>query len=123
MKSKEYICVLCPNSCSIQVSAEGNRVLEVRGCQCKRGKEWAVNETIEPRRYFVGSVTVEDGEFGTVSVKSSTFIPLEKAKEIGLYTHRLRAKAPIRMHQVVDSDILGLKGVNLIATREVRKNR
>lgn len=121
MKAKEYICVLCPNSCTVTVVFSKEKIKEIRGYRCERGREWAENEVVRPRRYFVGSVTVRDGDFETVSVKTSDFIPLEKAKAIGLHTHSLCVEAPIKMYQVIERDILGLKGVDLIATREVRR--
>jgi len=119
MKEKEYICVLCPNSCTVTVLYDEGQVEGISGHGCERGREWAENEVIRPMRYFVGSVTVRNGDYETVSVKTSDFIPLEKAREIGLHTHSLCIEAPVRMYQVVESDILGMEGINLIATREV----
>ncbi|MGC9311390.1 MAG: DUF1667 domain-containing protein, partial [Sediminispirochaetaceae bacterium] len=123
MKTKEYICVLCPNSCTVTVVFGSEGIEEISGHGCERGREWAENEVVRPRRYFVGSVTVRNGDYETVSVKTSDFIPLEKAKAIGLHTHTLCVEAPVKMYQVIERDLLGLKGVDLIATREVhRKN-
>lgn len=131
MKQKEYICVLCPKSCSVTVavsdsssaavSSEKPEVLDVRGFQCDRGREWAVQETIRPERYFVGSVSVKNGDFETVSVKSSGFVPLDMIGRLGLHTHRLVVEAPVGMHEVVERDVLGLEGIDLIATREVQR--
>lgn len=131
MKQKEYICVLCPKSCPITVSVSDSisvpdsavrpEVLDVRGFQCARGREWAVQESIRPERYFVGSVSVRNGDFETVSVKSSGFVPLDMITRLGLHTHRLVVEAPVGMHEVVEQDVLGLEGVDLIATREVQR--
>ena len=121
MKQKEYICVLCPKSCSITVSARGEEIIEIDGYQCDRGKEWAIHETIRPRRYFVGSVSVKNGDFETVSVKSSDFVPLELITRLGLHTHSLTLEAPIKMHEVLERNVLDLEGVDLIATREVHR--
>lgn len=103
------------------VECSGKKIEKITGYGCERGREWAENEVIRPMRYFVGSVTVRNGNFETVSVKTDGFIPLEKARELGLHTHTLCIEAPVRMYQVIESDILGLEGVNLIATREVQR--
>ncbi len=121
MKTKSYICILCPNSCTVTIGLDGGRIVNINGYQCERGREWAIQEISDPRRCFVGSVTVRCGDFETVSVKSSGFVPLEEMKKVGILTHHLEIEAPVRMHQVVASDILGLEGVDLIATREVRR--
>ena len=124
MREKQYICVLCPNSCEVTVKidppetfAVDNKIISVEGYECEKGKNWVINEITEPKRVFLGSVTVLEGTFETVSVKTSAPVPLGQLGALGLYTHTLAVKAPVCLHQRIAADVLNL-GVDFIATRE-----
>ena len=136
MEAKEYICVLCPNSCQVSVTLRHNdaasspgtpplvdngTIHSVTGHRCDKGKEWVIGEIVEPKRVFLGSVTVSNGVFETVSVKTSGPVPLKYLEILGAYTHSLVVEAPVALYRKVSANVLNL-GVDLIATREVAGN-
>ena len=118
--NKEFICIICPNSCQVTVEFEKKKVLNVYGALCPKGKDFVINEIYNPLRLFTGSVTVRGGDFTSVSVKSTLPIPRKYLKKIGRITHLLKIKAPIRIGQVIANDLLD-KEIKLIATRNVKK--
>jgi len=119
---REFICIICPNSCRISVEYEENRIKEIRGSECPKGKDYVKNEITNPLRVFTGSVLVKNGDFSLVSVKTSAPVPKKYLKKIGEITQHLKVKAPIEIGQVVAKNLLDKK-INLVATRKVIINR
>jgi len=115
---REFICILCPNSCRISVEYEGTNIKNIKGDGCPKGKDYVKNEITNPLRVFTGSVLVESGNFSLASVKTPVPIPKKYLKEIGEITHCLKMKAPIKIGQVVAQNLLG-EDIDLIATRKV----
>ena len=116
---REFICIVCPNSCRISVEYEGTKIKDIKGEKCSKGKDYVKNEITNPLRVFTGSILVEDGDFPLVSVKTTTPIPKKYLKKVGEVSHRIKVKAPIKIGQVVASNLLGEK-IDLIATREIK---
>ena len=116
---REFICIVCPNSCRISVEYEGTKIKDIKGAKCPKGKDYVKNEITNPLRVFTGSILVEDGDFPLVSVKTTTPIPKKYLKKVGEVSHRIKVKAPIKIGQVVASNLLGEK-IDLIATREIK---
>ena len=116
---REFICIVCPNSCRISVEYEGTKIKDIKGEKCSKGKDYVKNEITNPLRVFTGSILVEDGDFPLVSVKTTTPIPKKYLKKVGEVSHRIKVKAPIKIGQVVASNLLGKK-IDLIATREIK---
>lgn len=117
---REFICIVCPNSCRIVVEYEGTKIKDIKGAKCPKGKDYVKNEITNPLRVFTGSILVEDGDFPLVSVKTTTPIPKKYLKKVGEITHRIKVKAPIKIGQVVASNLLGEK-IDLIATRKINR--
>ena len=117
---KEFICIVCPNSCRISVEYEGTKIKDIKGAKCPKGKDYVKNEITNPLRVFTGSILVEDGDFPLVSFKTTTPIPKKYLKKVGEITRRIKVEAPIEVGQVIAFNLLGGK-VNLIATRKIIK--
>lgn len=47
---REFICIMCPQGCSLQADEENGKVLKVSGNTCPRGKEYAIQEITAPMR-------------------------------------------------------------------------
>ncbi|MDK2372896.1 MAG: DUF1667 domain-containing protein [Candidatus Korarchaeota archaeon] len=111
-------CVICPLSCSVEVEVEGNRVKDVRGFSCPRGKEWAVEEVLSPKRVVMTVIRVRAGKEPVVSVKTDSPIPKERIRELMSYLATLEVEAPVFIGQVVVEHPLGLE-TKVVATRSV----
>lgn len=115
---REFTCIICPNGCLIKVEYEGMNITNIKGDECPKGKDYVKNEIINPLRVFTGSVLVENGDFSLVSVKTSVPIPKKYLKKIGEITRQLKVKSPIKIGQIIASNLLDGK-VGLIATRKI----
>ncbi|MFO8165674.1 MAG: DUF1667 domain-containing protein [Desulfatiglandales bacterium] len=117
---KEFICIVCPNSCRITAEYNEQEIKHIEGAQCKKGEEFIKNEIQNPLRIFAGSVKCKNGDYQLVSVKTNKPIPKKYMKKVAQKTHELVVEAPVEIGQVIFSDILG-KDADLVATRKVRK--
>jgi len=117
---REFVCIICPNSCRISVEYEGTNIKNIKGYECPKGKDYVKNEIINPLRVFTGSVLVENGDFSLVSVKTPSPISKKYLKKVGEITHRIKVEAPIEIGQVVAFNLLN-KNIDLIATRKIKK--
>ncbi len=117
---KEFICIVCPNSCRITAEYDEQEIQHIKGAQCQKGKEFLENEIKNPLRIFTGSVQCENGDYLLASVKTTKPIPKKYMKKLAEITHHIKIKAPIEVGQIIFADIMGL-GSDLIATRKVKK--
>ncbi|HBY56491.1 MAG TPA: molybdopterin oxidoreductase [Candidatus Atribacteria bacterium] len=117
---REFICIVCPNSCHISVEYEGTNIKDIKGDQCPKGRDYVKNEITNPLRVFTGSVLVENGDFPLVSVKTSSPIPKQYLKKVGEITRQMKVEAPVELGQIVARNLLNKK-IDLIATRKIKK--
>lgn len=83
---KKLTCVECPLGCEIEVEMEGSTILSLRGNGCFRGKAYAMNEVICPKRVVTSTVRSEDGRLIPVKTdkpvkKSEIFSVMEKIRQ------------------------------------------
>jgi CxxC motif-containing protein len=117
---KEFVCIVCPNSCRITAEYDGWEIKHIEGAQCKKGEEFIRNEIKNPLRIFTGSVKCKNGNYQLVSVKTNKPIPKKYMKQVAQKTHELVLEAPVEIGQVIVNNIIS-HDVNLVATRMVRK--
>ena len=121
MIEKEFICVVCPNGCSIKVRyEEGNppKLTAAEGARCPRGRSWAQQEIENPMRTFSSSVLVEDGDFHEASVRLTKPVPLAKVFAVMEEIKKIRLRAPLSIGDVILTDPAGTK-TEVIVTRNV----
>lgn len=117
---KKVICTVCPLGCEMTVIGNGNQIESITGFTCKRGETFGRNEFVNPVRILTSSVKVNDGERPLVSVRSSKPVPLNKIFEIMERVKGKSVEAPVKIHDVIISDILGL-GIDIIASDGIDK--
>ena len=119
---REFVCIICPNGCRIKVEYEGTNIKNIKGDECPKGKDYVKNEITNPLRVFTGSVLVANGDFSLVSVKTSSPIPKKYLEKIGKITRHLKVEAPVKIGQVVASNLLN-KNIDLVTTRKIEKKK
>lgn len=119
IKMKEFVCIVCPNSCRLTVSEE-NGEIKVTGNKCKRGEEHGTREYINPMRMLTSTIVVEDGEKNRISVVSSDEIPKVQLMDCLKELYKTKVKAPIYLNDVIANNILGT-GVDIVAAQTVLK--
>ena len=117
---REFICIVCPNSCRVKAEYDEQEIKYIQGAQCQKGKEFIENEIKNPLRIFTGSVQCENGDYQLVSVKTTKPIPKKYMKQISEKTHQIIIKAPVEIGQVIVPNILG-QDSNLVSTRKIKK--
>ena len=113
-----YLCIGCPLGCRLEVDAVDGEVVEVRGHSCKRGKEFAVQEHTDPRRFVTTTVRIEGGLWPRLPVKTAASVPKGRVAEVAKALHALTLEAAVAMGDVVLADVLGT-GVDVVATRDL----
>ena len=73
---KTINCIECPKGCEITVETENDGIKSINGYTCPRGKTYAENETICPRRVLTTTVKTANGK--VVSVKTDK--PVKKTE-------------------------------------------
>lgn len=109
---RDLTCIVCPLGCSLTVELEENKVVNVVGNTCPRGKTYAENECTNPQRTVTSTVRCLDG--GMVSVKTDKTIPKDKMFECMKIINKITAKLPVKVGDIVAEDVFG---ANIIATQ------
>jgi CxxC motif-containing protein len=117
---RKFVCIVCPNSCHVDVDYENQEVNEMHGVECQKGREYIMHEVRHPLRVLTGSVKVLNGNFPLVSVKTSSPVPKKYLLELGQLTHQLEVEAPVEIGQVIANGLFG-EGIELVATRQVKR--
>lgn len=115
MNKEQYlVCIVCPRGCRLKVDGE----LNVTGHGCIRGVKYAHEELTDPRRMVPTTVKLLNSALKRLPVITSAPIPKNRMLELMEYVHKAEIAAPVRIHQVIISDPLGL-GIDIISTRTV----
>ena len=114
-----YLCIGCPLGCRLEVDADdAGAIVEIRGFSCKRGKEYAAQEHVDPRRVVTTTVAVDGGTLARLPVRSAGTVPKALVRDACRALRAVHMHAPVRMGDVVLADILGT-GVDIVATRDM----
>lgn len=116
MDKKELTCICCPMGCALYIEMKNNEVIKISGNTCKRGDTYARAEIVRPVRTVTTTVKVENGKLKTLPVKTREPIDKDKINECLLVLKNIKVKAPVRIGDIIASNIAG---VDIIATRNV----
>ncbi len=119
-ETSHYLCVGCPLGCRLEVEAEGDDIIEVRGNACKRGVEFAHQEHIDPRRFIATTVAIDGAPWPRLPVATAQALPKDRVIDVCRALHQLRLEAPVAIGEVVMADALGT-GVDVVATRTLER--
>lgn len=111
MKTK-LTCIECPIGCEIEVVVENGAAVSVTGNGCLRGKTYAQNEVVCPKRVVTSTVRAKDGTL--VPVKTAE--PIRKS-EIFNVMNKINAATcvlPVKIGDVIIADVCD--GVPLVAS-------
>lgn len=122
MLKKDLVCIICPNGCQLDIVYEESpelKILEIDGCTCEKGEEYATQEIINPMRSIASSIVVENGDFPLVSVRTDAPIPLGKIFEVMETIKQKRISAPVYIGDKLIQNPAGVD-CNIVATRHVQ---
>ncbi|MGD9641432.1 MAG: DUF1667 domain-containing protein [Elusimicrobiales bacterium] len=113
-------CIECPQGCSLEIEADGSRVISLTGNKCARGDKYGRQETEAPRRTLTTSVLTRGLELKMLPVRTSKPIPKEKLFAAMRAVKTLVVTSPVKAGSVVAENFLGL-GADLVACRPLDK--
>jgi len=111
---KEYICIVCPKGCHINVDENGN----ISGYSCPRGLNYVKQESTDPKRTITSTVLITNRPHTVCPVKTSSSISKKLIFECMDEIKKVRIEAPIHIGDVILKNILN-EGVDLVATKEI----
>lgn len=117
---KRLTCIECPNGCTLTVELDkDNKIINISGQKCDKGKNYATAEITNPLRLFTASVLAKKLSVKMVPVRTDRAIPKPKVLEAMQAIKKMRISRPVKVGEILVEDFLGL-GVNLIATKDCR---
>ncbi len=112
MEIKKLTCIECPMGCAIEAGVEDGKAVYVKGNTCLRGKMYAENEVVCPRRVVTSSVRATDGRM--IPVKTSAPVKKSGMFEVMKKIACVHPSGNIRVGDVLTKDIGD--GADLVAT-------
>lgn len=109
---RKLTCIICPLGCALEIQLKDDKIVNITGNNCPRGKVYAENECTNPQRTVTSTVKCEDGSL--ISVKTDKPIPKEKMSECMAIINKALATLPITIGDVIIEDVFGSK---IIATQ------
>ena len=116
-KTHKLLCIECPEGCEIEAT-EIDGKFEFEKEICKRGRDYARQEIINPRRYLTTTVRLKGGNQAMLPVRTSEVIPKEKLIEAMQQIATIKIAAPIKLGDVICPNIVNT-GVALVASKTV----
>ena len=116
--TEKMICITCPVGCTLEVTHEGETLLNVEGNTCPRGEKYVKEELTDPRRMVATTVKVKGGLHPLVPVYTQAPVPKPRIFELLDKIRQVEIDAPVEINQVVLADPLG-EGIDVIASRDM----
>ncbi|NMD38893.1 MAG: DUF1667 domain-containing protein [Christensenellaceae bacterium] len=110
-------CINCPVGCRMNVTVEGDNVVDIKDYACPRGVKYAKQEAVAPLR-MVTAVTKVEGSDIPLSIKTAEPIPKNKISDCMIAIRCLALSSPIKAGEVVLANVCDT-GVDIIATKSV----
>lgn len=114
---KKFICINCPMGCRLTVTVDGGDVVAVAGNACRRGVDYARQESLNPVRTVTTLMRVANRR-RPFSVKTAAPIPRRLMFACVSAIYDARPEAPINCGDVVIENICGT-GVSVLATQDI----
>ena len=115
----KVICITCPKGCRLDVTREGETILKVDNCGCKRGEEYVKAELTDPRRMVATTVKIRGSLHPLLPVYTAKPFPKPRIRELLTALAEVELSAPVTMGAVVVKNALGT-GIDILASREMK---
>ena len=115
--TKEFVCIVCPNSCHLRVSDDSGEVV-VTGNSCKRGREHGENEFTRPMRMLTTTVAIRGALLPRLSVVSTDVVPKDQVSACLREIYQVQVTAPVKCGDVIIHNILNT-GADIVASKSM----
>ena len=117
-ETTELICITCPMGCTLEVTHEGDTIIDVEGNTCKRGVDYAKEELTDPRRMVTTTVRVAGGLHPLLPVYTSAPIPKARIFDLLAEIRKVEVQAPVSVGDAVLEDVVDTE-VDVLASRDM----
>ena len=122
MEIRELTCINCPMGCLLTVKMDGEKIEEISGYTCPRGKTYAEKEVTDPTRIVTSTVKVLNGSKERVACKTEHDIPKEKIFAVMEAINAACVEAPVVIGETLIANAADT-GVSVVATANVGRAR
>ena len=113
---KKLTCIECPIGCEMEAGVENGVAVYVKGNTCPRGKMYAENEVVCPKRVVTSTVRTKDGRM--LPVKTDKPVKKEEIFSIMEKINGVVAVTPVQIGDVLLENIS--EDAHLIATGNLK---
>ena len=110
--TKSITCIECPIGCQINVELKNGKVVSITGNTCNRGKVYAENEVVCPKRVLTTIVKSRAGEM--IPVKTDKPIAKDAIFDVMAKVNKIVLTSPVKLGEVIYENIYD--DANLIVT-------
>ncbi len=118
METRELTCINCPMGCQLTVTMDGDKITDISGYTCPRGKTYAEKEVTNPTRIVTSTVKVTGGVKERVACKTESDIPKDKIFDVMDAINSASVEAPVIIGETLIQNAADT-GVAVIATANV----
>ena len=115
---RKITCIECPMGCDIEVEVLDGKVVSINGNTCPRGRLYAENEVVCPKRVITTTVMSKSGK--PVPVKTDAPVKKENVFSLMKRINAITVDLPVKIGDVVESDFAD--GANLVVAGNVSDN-
>lgn len=116
---RNFVCIICPNSCNLIAELNTNDEVMVSGNKCKRGFDFALSELTHPVRSLTTTVKTKASAMPVLPVKTDGEIPKELIFEAMKALSEITITRNLNCGEIVAYDLIGT-GCNVIATDDLQ---
>ena len=101
-----------------EYEADSKKIISLEGHNCKRGIKFAEAEITNPLRLLTTTISIDSKMSQRLPARSNIPAPKDKILSMVKAVKQIRIKAPIKMGEIIISDVLGT-GVDIISSATV----
>jgi CxxC motif-containing protein len=114
---KKVVCIICPNGCLLEIDKQDGEFI-VMGNMCQRGREFGINEIINPKRSICSTVRTSYKSIPRLPVRTDGEIPFNLVFNTMKEINEINLDHPVHSGEIIIENILET-GVNIIATSDM----
>lgn len=118
IKEKDVICTICPKGCDVKIVMNEDKVETLSGYGCEKGKDFAINELINPVRTLTTTIRIQSETKGLLPVRTDKPIPFSMIFEVMKILKTSKVKAPVLSGDIIIENILDTSS-NIIACEDI----
>ena len=115
---KQFTCIVCPEGCLLAIDEKQDGSYTIKGNKCKRGKKFAVEEIINPKRVVTTTIKINGRNFKRLPVRSDKPVPKEDMIKLVEEIKKLKVKKPVAMGDVLLRNFNN-SNINVIASMDI----